>query len=345
MKSTNQLRSLSDDDLLRHLSEIVHESRRVEADVVAHIGEVDERRLYAREACASMFAYCTDVLHLSEPEAYLRIAVARAARKFPALLVLLTEGRLHLSGIALLAPHLTEENVSEVFARAEHKSKRQIEELVAELAPKADVPTAIRKLPAPLTAPAAQLRPDVVKNEMPPVSPPPLPKLEPIAPARYKVSFTASAELRDKLDRLQALTRSDLAAVIEAAVSEKLQRLEAKRYGETKSPRKSLDETDTSAKSRYMPAPVRRTVWRRDCGQCTFLDASGRRCIERRNLEFHHDDPYGRGGDHDPGRIRLLCPTHNLMLAERDFGKDFMERYRRNDRVSEAAPLYPGGLR
>ena len=89
MSLERPLESLSDDDLLRGLSDLLRQSRRVEADLVAHIGEVDERRLYAREACPSMFAYCTEVLHLSEAEAYLRITVARAAREHPLLLAML----------------------------------------------------------------------------------------------------------------------------------------------------------------------------------------------------------------------------------------------------------------
>ena len=104
------LKSISDDDLLRRLSGLVQQSRRVESDLVAHIAEVDARRLYAREACSSMFAYCTEVLHLSEWEAYLRIAVARASREHPNLLAMLEDGRLHLSGIAKIAPLLTEAN-------------------------------------------------------------------------------------------------------------------------------------------------------------------------------------------------------------------------------------------
>jgi hypothetical protein len=94
-----------------------------------------------------MFAYCTDVLHLSDHEAYLRIAVARASRDHPILLTMLADGRLHLSGIAKLARHLTRENREAVLARATHRSKRQIEELVAELEPRPDVATSIRKLP------------------------------------------------------------------------------------------------------------------------------------------------------------------------------------------------------
>ena len=139
--------SLSDDELLRRLSELLQKSRRVESELVAHIGEVDARRLYAREAAPSMFAYCTEVLNLSEPEAYLRIAVARASRTHPMLLEMLADGRLHLSGIAKLAPCLTEANRETLLARAVGKSKREIEELVAEISPKPDVPATIRKLP------------------------------------------------------------------------------------------------------------------------------------------------------------------------------------------------------
>ena len=344
MSSTHGLHSISDDELLRRLSDLLKESRRVESDLVAHIGEVDARRLYAREAASSMFTYCTEVLHLSEAEAYLRIAAARASRKYPMLLAMLSGGRIHLSGIGKLAPHLTDANCDAVLARAAHKSKREIEELVAELHPKPDVPPTVRKVPARAeTARAPELRLDAVKNETPslPAPPPAPPIVQPLAPARYKVTFTASAELRDKLERLEALMQEDLAAVIEAAVTEKLERLEAKRYGEVKTPRKNLDETDTSASSRYMPAAVKRVVRKRDQGRCTFVGKQGRRCTERRGLEFHHDDPYGRGGDRSPSNVRLLCHGHNLYLAERDYGKEVMDRYRRNgDRVSEPAPVY-----
>jgi hypothetical protein len=87
-----------------------------------------------------MFTYCTVVLHLSGAEAYLRIAAARAARQHPVILDMLGDGRLHLSGIGKLVPHLTRENAPVLLARAVHRSKRQIEELVAEIAPRPDAP-------------------------------------------------------------------------------------------------------------------------------------------------------------------------------------------------------------
>src|SRR3989304_8328693 len=73
MKHTNILQSLSDDELLHRLLELTQQSRRVEADLIAHVGEVDHRRLWAREACSSMFKYATEHLPLPEAGSYFRL--------------------------------------------------------------------------------------------------------------------------------------------------------------------------------------------------------------------------------------------------------------------------------
>jgi hypothetical protein len=210
MQYQGRFAQVADDELLRRLSSLLGDSRRVEADLVDHIAEVDDRRLYAREACSSMFAYCTDVLHLSEAEAGLRLTVARAVREHPSILEMLADGRLHLSGIAMLRPHLTRENAATVLDRAAHRTKGQIEELLAELAPRPDVPAVIRKRPvAAATAPVSpapepapslfvsgeQHRPDGVASTLTSA-----PVIQPLAPERYKVQFTAGAELRRKLE-------------------------------------------------------------------------------------------------------------------------------------------------
>ena len=147
MRQKTDLKTVSDAGLIRSLFEVLKQTRHDEADLVAHIAEVDARELYAREAAPSMFVWCTEALRLSEQEAYLRIAVARASREHPMLLSMLRDGRLHLSGIARLAPHLTRGNRDAVLKRAAGMSHRQIKELVSELEPKPDAPARIRKLP------------------------------------------------------------------------------------------------------------------------------------------------------------------------------------------------------
>jgi hypothetical protein len=124
-------------------------------------------------------------------------------------------------------------------------------------------------------------------------------------------------------------------------VTEKLERLEAKRFAAAKKPRKELADSDTTPKSRYIPSAVKRAVWKRDVNRCAFVDQNGRRCTEMQKLEFHHHHPFGRGGDHSPEQISLMCRRHNLYYAERDFGRRVMEKYRKNGgRVCEPTPVY-----
>ena len=377
MSRQARLNSLSDSELLERLRTLVERHRKLDAEVVAHIAEVDERKLYLGRACSSMFAYCIELLHFSEAEAYLRSAVARASRSVPVLLAMLGDGRLHLSGIARLAPHLDAGNIESVTERAAHMSKREIDRLVAELSPRPDVRARMRKLPARARSSSDQPRPDrvdrcesarVTREECLPVVAParvtapvtaPMPraearpamlelggcgarsnsgsggaKLEPIAPSRYKVEFTASTELRDKLQRARALLRhkisdssNDLAEVVDEAVTLLLAKLEARKFAKTKAPRKSVADSDTSASSRTIPAAVKREVFARDEGKCAFVAESGRRCScsDPGRLEYHHVHPYAMGGDHSPETIELRCKAHNAYQAELDYGKEAMK--------------------
>jgi hypothetical protein len=172
--------------------------------------------------------------------------------------------------------------------------------------------------------------------------------VEPIAPARYKVQFTATAELRDKLERLRALMRSsvpdgDLAAIIDDAVTEKLQRLEARRFGHTTTPRKTPRDSNMAPSSRHIPAAVRRAVLERDGGRCRFVDAQGRRCTARDRLEFHHRHPFGHGGDHSPENVCLMCRTHNGYLADVDYGSREAGGARPRSSPSPGVAGGPGG--
>src|SRR2546430_4912017 len=154
MNSHSALGSLSNSDLLARTREIVEDSCRTEADLLLHLGEIDERKLYLERSFASMFAFGLGELRFSEGATYNRILVARAARQIPAIIDAMRFGKVHLAGLRLLAPHLTAENHREVLAQAAGKSKREIEELVARLSPQPPVAPSVRKLPARPQAPA-----------------------------------------------------------------------------------------------------------------------------------------------------------------------------------------------
>ena len=135
------------DRLLAELRRLAACERAATANLLASLIEMDGRRLYLREGCSSLFTYCTQVLHLAEGAAYNRIEAARAARRFPPVLDAIADGSLTLTSARLLAPHLTTENHRAVLDAARHKSKREIELLIATLQPKPPVATVVRKVP------------------------------------------------------------------------------------------------------------------------------------------------------------------------------------------------------
>ena len=81
-----------------------------------------------------------------------------------------------------------------------------------------------------------------------------------------------------------------------------------------------------TSETRYIPRAVKREVFARDNGQCCFVARDGTRCCERKHLQFDHIHPFANGGLTQTSNLRLLCPAHNRFMAEREFGKQFMDR-------------------
>jgi hypothetical protein len=121
----------------------------VTAHLVAHLVEIDARKIHEAEASGSLHAYCVEVLRLSDSEAYLRIRAAVLARHFPLVLDMICDGSTNVSCLKLLSPHLTIENHAALLAEASGKRKSEVETMVARLAPRPDVPTSMRRLPPP----------------------------------------------------------------------------------------------------------------------------------------------------------------------------------------------------
>ncbi|HSD26010.1 MAG TPA: HNH endonuclease signature motif containing protein [Vicinamibacteria bacterium] len=146
------LRGLTDAELVSRVEDLAKREHGDTALLVAHLAELDTRDVVLRAGYSSLFAYCRDSLALSEHEAYNRIEVARAARRFPVVLQLLASGAVNLTTVRLLAPHLTVENHASVLESARAKRRAEVEEIVARLAPFPEVPPSIRKLPPPRPA-------------------------------------------------------------------------------------------------------------------------------------------------------------------------------------------------
>ena len=236
---------LSDADLLQRLLVLAGRERESTVELVAHLAELDARKLHLAEGYGSLFSYCTGALRLAEHAAYNRIEAARASRRFPAILDLLADGSLSLSTVRLLAPHLRPDNFEALVATAKGRSKREVEALVARLAPRPDVAASVRKLPLgairrlrgrrcsqPCRQPPWRQRPSGPAPDRPARRLAPRRRRRrpraptdrrgaraacaagrwssPLAPERYRVQFTVGEATHEKLRRVQELLRREI---------------------------------------------------------------------------------------------------------------------------------------
>jgi hypothetical protein len=120
---------LTNDVLLTSLKRLTGTSNELTAQLLAHLAEVEARGIHRNMACATLYTYCVCELRMSEDEAQRRCRAARLCRQFSLLFEMLADASMHLTGILLLGPHLTDDNHRDVLARARYRSKREIEKL------------------------------------------------------------------------------------------------------------------------------------------------------------------------------------------------------------------------
>src|SRR5439155_26764603 len=224
--------------------------------------------VYAAQGYGSLFSFCTQALRLSEDAACNRIEAARACRRFPVILDLLASGEVTLTSVRLLGRHLTPENHQAVLAKANRRTRQQIEALVAELAPRPDAPSSVRRLPTftgmpPSSAAPARAATIQSSEPIPAMAPSPAvlastprPVVQATAPERYRVQFTIGPETHEKLRRAQALLRREIpdgdpGSIFDRALTLLLERVENKKLGAAARPRPPQSirpETDIARK-------------------------------------------------------------------------------------------------
>ncbi|WP_394851192.1 HNH endonuclease [Pendulispora rubella] len=275
---------------------------------------------------------------MSDDEACRRVAASRIARRFPLALNMLERGDLHLTALLLLRDYLTQDNHEELLRAAAGKTKGQVQELLATYFPRPDVPSLMGRLPDAAAQPATGTSGRAAKTT----------RVEPLSPERYKVQFTASSELKAKLEYALDLMRhanpdGDLSIVVERALDLLVVELEKRRLGKTSRPATKAPRNET--RSGYVTRATRREVFERDGGQCTFVDESGRRCECRSFLELDHIAARARGGTDEATNLQVRCRSHNRLAAERDFGRAYIDEKRSGRRPShlktQCAPNLP----
>jgi hypothetical protein len=319
-----QLTDMTDSELLAQFHTLHLEGSRLLARLIVLLNAMEDRRLHTRSAFPTMFEFCTRRLGMSHAGAHRRTTAARIVRQFPSLLEKIERGEIGLSTVVMLSEHLKVDNLDEVLAAVAGKTTRDVEQLLADRAPRQDVPAKLEKIAEQVTLEA----PSLPAPELPA-------RIAPLGDERYALQLTVSRELRDKLARardlmMHANPKGDLAVVVERAVDALLGELEKKVLGKAEHPREGSKRGE------------RRETFERDGMQCTYVAADGTRCCATAFLQIDHARARARGGGDERKNLRVLCHAHNQLHAEEDFGREHMEVRRRKSNADDVEAVRRG---
>ena len=175
--------------------------------------------------------------------------------------------------------------------------------------------------------------------------------MEVLAPDRYKVEFTASGALRQKLQTLKELMRhrvpsGDYGTLVELAVDGLIEKTKKERFNIGRKPRNPDAPAATGpTETRHIPAHIQRAVHERDEGRCAFVSPeTGRRCDSSDWVQIDHIEGFARTHEHSVEGLRLVCAQHNRYLAEVMYGRDRIDAAIALRRASSSiiAPNDPG---
>jgi hypothetical protein len=294
---------LTDDELVTGSERSCRAERAATADLIAHLAEIEARGVHLALGFASLYAYCRGHLGLPEHASYNRMEAARAARRFPVIVPMLGEGRLHLTAVRLLAPYLDGENHLALLGGASGKSKDEVKELLARWFPKPNVKTSIRRV-----------------------------AIDPLSEDSYSMKLTVRRRSVERLRRAQellshAVSDGDVDEILYRALGSLIEQEGKKRPGATPRMgargRRAAAEGSSAATSagpradgrkdpsRYVSADVERKVRERDAHACAFVGTDGRRCGERKFLQLHHLKPWITGSLPSVENLSLRCQAHN----------------------------------
>jgi 5-methylcytosine-specific restriction endonuclease McrA len=312
------LQTLSDTRILEDLQSLCGRENELTCQVLMYLIEADNRKLYLDKGYSSLFDYCTRALLYSEPAAMRRITGARCSRDYPEVYELLKGRKLTLSSISVFHGILTRDNVQEVLREVAGKSKREVERYVSRFNPVKKTVQRIR--PVSVALPKEETSSEVTFSggcdnpvqesllESTPVE------------EHFQLSFSIPAPVMEKLKTAQALSSKGhrLSELFEALLDS---------FIESKFPKSNSSTKVTSQHSRYIPKATRQEVFARDEHRCAYVAEDGTRCSQTIALQLDHIEPFARGGGRDPHELRCLCAAHNRLMAEKEFGKEFMERF------------------
>ncbi|MEI8346940.1 MAG: hypothetical protein WCG27_05710 [Pseudomonadota bacterium] len=302
---SQEIGKLSNQQLLDQTVLAVKNEKALTGVVLKHLQEIEKRRLHCELGYSSLFAYCVGHLGYSESESKCRISAMRFMKGSETIAMAISKGEVPLTTISLLGDYCNREK---------------------------------KKNGSPVTLPEREKLLDEVKGKSTRQVECQLFSLDPSKKIKLELDEESMA-LMDKFRQLKG-SHGDL-EIIKIALKKTIQAIEDENNKRMKKviktvlasatpPDFSLSPATVKKSTRYLPQKIKDHAWIRAQGQCEFKTKDGKRCDEKRGLEYHHCRPFGWGALHDKDNIALLCKGHNQLAAIRDFGQQKMDFYLTN---------------
>jgi 5-methylcytosine-specific restriction endonuclease McrA len=364
-------KSLSNDALLQNTQALVTEERKLTNEILWHLHEIQERRLYAEKGYASLFEYAVQALRYSEAAAGRRIAAMRLLVDVPEIENALQQGEITLSTLSTVQSFIQRKNSNrdgkpvskaekkELVLSLQGKSKRECEKALFELDPAAALPKERERVASATQTEIRFVADDELMQKLQSIkeldshvlSNPSylklfhriadiaLKELDPLSKTKRATSTTPNHTLNAskhslptskiasalKPENVGSSNTPGTAHSCDSDISHSSDSSNAN-HSQPMTPPAELKKT---ANPRYVPAAIRREIWKRDQGRCAYKSPEGMRCTSRFALQIDHITPIAWDGKNEPSNLQLLCREHNRLKAVAQIGPTVMSRYMR----------------
>lgn len=307
------LSHLKNEELLNETIALSEKVRQLTTKLLHYLKEIESRRIYAELGYSSLFDFAMRHLKFSSGEAHLRISAMRATKDIPEVAKKIESGELSLSVVAQTQSFIKQQNIQdidqkkELFRLIEGQTTREAERTLAALLPEGERKKSrleerrlldqvfdheTQALLEQLIARFSNQKPKISYNELvKEIAKIALDQTDPTKPKRYRFKRTQNG-------------------------------------ASTPRTRTLFQAPKVRPKRKSVSAKVKRLVWARDEGQCTYKDPkTNLQCQTKHFLEIDHIRPIAIGGTNCLENLRLLCRTHNQLMASRNLGIQKMRQY------------------
>ena len=303
-------------DLYRKAIAIAADFQQKEIELIDVLKDLDSTKVYRISGMNSLFSFATQILKLSEHQAFTYITLARKCIEVPEVQNALAAKEISVSKARRLCAVINKSNQNEWITLAKKSTSKELDKAIRQKDPKALVYDSVRYLTENLLTLSATIDEETSLN---------LNRVKQLMMSHRSERVDYNEMLKELtelyLDRHDPVREAERAHAKAKVKIEKdiLLKAEAS-YFSGEHPQHQLvdrrvDAVNATHKRGAIKAELKHFVFKRDLGQCRF-HAGAKRCSSRIHLEIHHRVPVSEGGSDTAENLVLLCSAHHRWLHQ-----------------------------